>query len=70
MKIDVNDHNKPIPKIWYRVLLVTHGIMGLSVVGTLVEGKPYWSVGCMVAGYILDWVIRFIKEDHPDAYKS
>lgn len=66
MKIDVKEHNKPIPKLWYRVLLIVHGVLGLSVIGAAVQDKPWIMVGIMALGYVLDQVIRFIKQDNPN----
>jgi hypothetical protein len=66
MKLDVKNHNKPVPKLWYRILLTLHGILGLSVVVSAFEDKPWVGMGLMLTGYILDHIIRFIRQDNPE----
>lgn len=66
MKISPKNHNKPVPLTLYRILLILHGVLGLSVVGAAVGHKPWIGMGIMAVGYILDQVIRFIKQDHPE----
>lgn len=66
MEINPKHYNSSVPKIWYRILLIIHGLTTISAVTAAINDKPWIMVAVMGTGYVCDLVIRFIKEDNPE----
>lgn len=64
--IDPKAYNKPVPKLWFRVLIMVHGLTGISAITAAIQDKPWILAGIMGVGYITDMIIRFIKQDNPE----
>jgi len=64
--INPSNFNKPVPKFWYRVLIVVHSLTMISAITTAVKDYPWVSLGILVTGYVTDMIIRFIRQDNPN----
>ena len=64
--ISIKNYFKATPTNILKWLGVLKVILGSTAITTAIEGQPYWSVGILIAGALIDEATKFISEELED----